>query len=911
MLSSLKEILEEIIKKPKPLSEDQKNAVISEKKFMRIIAGAGTGKTETLTRRIVYLLLYKNVEPKNIVAFTFTEKAAQGMKSRIYERVKLLNGEDAYAKLGEMYVGTIHGYCLRVLEDYFEYGDRDVLDENQEMAFILRVGWGLDLNDGGRYAENCKNFVKSVNVVYDELIDRKKLETEEPDFYMQLESYESLLDNHRLLTFGRMVALAVQKLEQQPEKLNFVKHLIVDEYQDINRAQEKLIRIIGENISVFIVGDPRQSIYQWRGSDEKCFEDFTKQFKSVETVAIKENRRSCESIVKVANTFADTFTRAHYKHIDPIRKEKGAAIKAEFETPEEEAGWIISQIEKYVNSGRCNYSDCAILLRSVTTSAEPFIKILRTRNIPYLVGGKVGLFKRSEAQAVGQLFSWLWDDGFWVENPWNWQEQARGDDLLETGIELWNSATGTPISPGTKKKLIEWKNKVINGHFDNFIQIFHELLVILRYKDLDSKDRLHTAIMANLGRFSSLLADYESSIRLGGNKPDWISVVKGLCWYMNTYATGAYEEQPSEDIRGINAVHIMTVHQAKGLEWPIVFIPAMVGRRFPSSKIGLEQGWYVPRNMFDVKRYEGEIEDERRLFYVAITRAKDLLCISCFRRINNSCKGSAFISEIEPVVGAISPHMEIPLVDITPPSLDEEIQTFSAGEILTYLKCPYFYRFREIWHYKPGLVEALGYGKSLHYCLRYASELISNGVKHEDAIERAVEEKFHVPYAGGKMKENMKKSAKDVLTKFVRKHKDDMGKIEEVEARVEFPIQKATITGRIDVIIKDNNTLEVRDYKTSDEVTTFEQASFQIQLYTLGLQMIGKPINQASLAYLEGAELKDVGIKKDEIEEAKRTAEKCIEGSMNGQFKAKPENGYCIHCDQKEICKYRILTSKN
>ncbi len=899
-----KKILEEIINKPKPLSNDQKKAVISKKKYIRVVAGAGTGKTETLTRRIIYLLLYQKVESKEIVAFTFTEKAAQSMKSRIYERVRQLRGKEACAKLGEMYVGTIHGYCLRILEDYFGYGDYDVLDENQEMAFILREGWSLGLNKSGRYAENCKDFIKSINVVYDELLDRKKLKEKDPKFHRHLERYESILDNHRLLTFGRMVALAVRKLIECPNKLSHIKHLLVDEYQDINRAQEKLIKIIGRKAKIFIVGDPRQSIYQWRGSDEKCFEDFITHFKNIERVTIKENRRSRKNIVKTANTFADTFSRAKYKHILSIRKGKGGAVKAEFETPDDEAEWIIFQIEKYVNSGRCNYGDCAILLRSVKTSAEPFINSLRIKNIPYLVGGKVGLFKRDEGQALGRFFSWLWNDGFWVENSWRWRDQTRGDELLETGIDAWNNATGITISPRKRKKLKDWKNKVENGQFDNFTQIFHELLIILGYKDLDFNDRLHATIMANLGRFSTLLADYEASIRLGGNKPDWVSAVKGLCWYMNTYAYGAYEEQPSEDIRGIDAVQIMTIHQAKGLEWPIVFIPAMVNQRFPPRRMGREQKWYIPRDMFDVKRYEGEIEDERRLFYVALTRAKDIVCISYFKRINNRMRRSPFIDDIEGVVDTISSNKGLPLVDITPSSLEGEIQTFSAGEILTYLKCPYFYRLREIWHYKPGLVEALGYGKSLHYCLRYASELIGRGVKPEVAIEEAVDKKFHVPYAGGKMKENMKKRAKKLLTDFVKKHKDDMGKIEEIEARLEFPVQKATITGRVDVILKDKTTMEVRDYKTSEEVTTFEQASLQIQLYTQGLQMIGKPINQASLAYLENAELKGVSIKMNDLRKAKKIAEKCIKDIMIGQFKPKPENGYCKHCDQRKICKW-------
>lgn len=902
-------ILNKIITKPKPLSDDQKEAVISKKRYIRVIAGAGTGKTETLTRRIIYILLYREVEPKEIVAFTFTEKAAQSMKSRIYQRVKQLGGEEACAKLGEMYVGTIHGYCFRILDDYFGYGDYSVLDENQEMAFVLREGWSLGLNVGGRYAENCRNFIKSVNVVYDELISRKELDRKAPDFHRHLIRYESLLDEHRLLTFGRMIALAVQNIKNNPQKLSHIKYLIVDEYQDINRAQEELIKIIGKNADVFIVGDPRQSIYQWRGSDEKCFEEFPKHFKGVGTVMLKENRRSINQIVDVANKFADTFERRRYEHIEPVREENGRAMIVEFEQPNEEAEWVISQIERYVNSGRCKYNDCAVLLRSVTTSAEPFINILKSRDIPYIVGGKVGLFRRDEVQAVGRFFSWLWDDGFWVENPWKWYEQTKGEDLLDSGIELWSKVTGITISTKKRKKLNDWKDKVKSGKYKNFTQIFHELLIILGYKDLNPEDRLHAAIMANLGRFSSLLADYEFSTRLGGNKPDWVNALKGLCWYMNTYACGAYEQQPSEDIRGIEAVQIMTIHQAKGLEWSIVFIPSMVDRRFPSSMVGSKQKWYVPRDMFDVKRYEGDIEDEKRLFYVALTRARDVLCVSSFRRVTNRRRRSPFIDNVETLLTEISPHKNIPLVKISLPSLEDEIQTFSAGEIITYIKCPYFYRLRELWNYKPGLVEALGYGKSLHYCLRYASDLIDRGMNPKTAIEKAVDEKFHVPYAGGKAKENMKKKAKEVLSKFVDMHKEDMGKIEEVEARLEFPVQKATITGKVDVILKDKNTIEVRDYKTSEEVTSYEQAALQVQLYTLGLQMIGRPITQASIAYLEKEnpkeQMKDVRIKKRDLENAKKNAEKSIECIIKGQFKAKPENGYCKHCDYEEICKWR------
>lgn len=145
------ERVSKIIDGPPPLSVDQREAVLSKSRYNRVIAGAGAGKTETLTRRVVYLLSVEEVEPSSIVAFTFTEKAAQSMKSRIYMRVGEICGQSATTNLGEMYVGTIHAYAKRVLEDFFGFGNYNALDDNQEVAFLLRHGWALGVRNYGRY----------------------------------------------------------------------------------------------------------------------------------------------------------------------------------------------------------------------------------------------------------------------------------------------------------------------------------------------------------------------------------------------------------------------------------------------------------------------------------------------------------------------------------------------------------------------------------------------------------------------------------------------------------------------------------------------------------------------------------------------------------------------------------------
>jgi len=896
-------MLKAILETPYPLFKQQRAAVTSQKRYVRIVAGAGAGKTETLTRRIAYLLLCNEEQPASIVAFTFTDRAAQSMKNRVYQRVAQFKGEDACARLGEMYIGTIHGYCMRLLQDYFGYGNYDVLDENQEMAFLMRMGWSLGLG-GRQYSKRCGEFSRSVSLVYDELLDRETLEDSVPDFFERFEKYEALLKQHKLLTYAQMIAKAVEGLEAGNQAVSAVRHLIVDEYQDINKAQARLIELIGASSTVFVVGDPRQCIYRWRGSDESYFDRFTNVHKGAHEVTMSENTRSCPEIVTTANQFASSFKTAKYEPLKPVRKDKGTVFVVECETDTSEAEWVATQVNRLVNKDKvCSLSDIAILLRSVSTSAEPFIDACKRKRIPYLVGGKVGLFRRDEAQVMGRLYAWLAKDGFWLLNPFTW-EIIQGDDLIATAVGIWKELLGLKRFPVSE--VVRWKKRVLNGEFKHFTETYHNLLVILGFHNLNPENKAHAPIMANLGRFNALLTDYESSMRRGGESVDWQNVWTGLAWYMNSYASGAYEEQPADDLRGVDALQIMTVHQAKGLEWPVVFIPCMTSKRFPSSRARSRQrpNWHVPEELFDAERYAGGIEDERKLFYVAVTRSRDLCCISFHNRIRNHIGKSEFLSHIGRSALTMTERNPISSIEINRPTEQEEIQTFSGGEIIEYMRCPYFYRLREQWNYQAGLDPALGYGKSLHHCLRVASENIKRGVEPSKAITDVMDTEFHLPYAGSTARNRMLQKAKSTLSKFATQHVEDLMNIEEVEARLEFPVQSATITGRVDVILKgmDKPILEVRDYKTSDEVTTFEESSLQVRLYTLGLRKMGRPVQKASIAYLDTGEVKAVDASPQNLEEAQKIAESCIKDMMGSKYHGKGKTK--CSCDYHPICFY-------
>lgn len=889
-----------IVDSPKPLSGEQSEAVLSISRYIRVSAGAGTGKTETLTRRIVYLILHERVAPKEIVAFTFTDKAAQNMKSRIYEEVERLGGKEACLKLGDMYVGTIHGFCLRMLQNSLDYGDYEVFNENQEMAFVLRKGWDLGL-EKEHYFNSCESFLRSVNVVYNELIDYKKLEEKSHAFYIKLRLYEEILKKNKRLSFSQIISFAVRHIENSPKSVLYIRHLLVDEYQDINRAQENLVKLIGKNANIFVVGDPRQTIYKWRGSNEGLFENFKTIFSGVQDISLSENRRSSKSVIAVANAISEQMTNKS-KPLKPLRNEEGFAGSIDFGSKEEEANWIVKRIKDLVEVKKCaNYSDIAILFRSVKISGEPFLKELRKLNVPFTIGGNSGLFQKDEVQAIARLFSWLSYKGFWQVGFGINKNEIRDEELLKTGIQKWKQATNIQLGEKEIDSLKSWKKKAENEGFRTLIDAYYELLVILRYKELDWHDQIKSNVMANLGGFSSLLSDYDVAISFGGRPSPLKTYFSDLCFFMNFYATSSYEEQNEEETSKNDAVQLMTIHQAKGLEWNFVFIPSFIEGKFPQSRTGIKQRWEISEELFDRLRYEGEENDERRLVYVAITRAKENLLISYNLERENDHK-SRFLEEMQSNLKKLRLTDDMPGSEYGKGKDEELLNTFFTGELIEYFRCPYFYRFRNVWEYKPEIVGPLGYGKSLHYCLR----LVANNLEDKnlkETVKNIFSKNFSLPFAPESLREKLAVKGEKVLSDFVSKNEGDIRNIESVEVRVEFPLKRSTVVGKADVIIKNEakGGIEVRDYKTSDKVISKEESDMQVRLYSIGFKTLGKNPVEGSIANLEENEIRYLTVAEQDLEKTQKTTENVIEGILEKKFE--PIVGlHCRTCDFNRIC---------
>jgi DNA helicase-2/ATP-dependent DNA helicase PcrA len=398
--------------------------------------------------------------------------------------------------------------------------------------------------------------------------------------------------------------------------------------------------------------------YQWRGSDVTAIQALKTKRRKVHDEKLEENRRCRPQIIATANAFARGIPGRLEKEMKPVRTAGSTEIVCwAAGTPEEEAERIADTIARLHAAGH-RYADIGVLFRSVRTSAPPLIEALQSRGIPVACGGRTGLFLQPEINLFGKMFAWF-VGGEWQDERFATRNQVTLDEIVQ-GFSA-HFGKGKPI-PGLEKYLADWRSyHLTRKPAANLVGDFYRLLYRLRAHEIDINTPEGSARFGALGRFSTVLADFEHVFRRGrwitengqrifrGGREGGKEYFETLHRYLLYYARDAYEDFEGELTVDTDAVDILTVHQAKGLEWPIVFIPSLTSSRFPSSQTGKAQHWLLSEEVFPPSlraRYEGSITEERRLFYVALTRARDAAYLSYFRRINRSFSPSLFLTEI-------------------------------------------------------------------------------------------------------------------------------------------------------------------------------------------------------------------------------------------------------------------------
>lgn len=901
------------------LSGDAAAAVAHRGGHIQIIASAGSGKTETVSQRIAKLVA-EGVEPGRIVAFTFTERAAEELKARIRARVEHFAGGAAADRLGTMYVGTIHGYCFQLLTTYVtKFESYGVLDEKQQTAFMQRHSFDLavkDLDSKGQLFSGISKLRSALDVIENEMLELSLLPEELRE---SVERFYSLLDTHRLLTFGRQITAAVEALRDpvvHRTVTSALSHLVVDEYQDVNPAQEELIRLLASPVGkadLVVVGDDDQAIYQWRGSTVENITTFTSRYDGVTTFSLLQNRRSRPDIVTMANGFAKSIPGRLDKEMRASKETNGPAVDiiTDFVDEATEARELAMTVQRLHRSGY-RYADIAVLVRG-KVAYPALLSAFEQLKIPVQPGGRVGLFSQADANFLGRCFVWLVDFK-WKKSQY---DQSQEDVTAESLRNLAETVYGISDTgwKALEKALTTLKSKV--GTDSRRISLVDEtylLLDRLGVKEWDATDPVFASRLGSIARFVTFVADYESvQMRARAEGDGQVGAADQKDWYFRNFATlmtnfaiNDYMDFEGEEDLLSDSVEVMTIHAAKGLEWPIVFLPSLTKGRFPSSKSGAANDRLIPEDLYDHHRYDGGDADERRLFYVAMTRAAEWISLSAHQKVTkNKVPPSPYLLEVEK---AFTGERQLPAdgTRSSGPDLPDLFITYS--DLALYLSCGYSYWLRNRIGFPPALVEEIGYGNAVHHLMRViAEETQRTGKTLGPAdIDRILATDFFLPFANKTLAEKFKKRARDLVNRYMDEHSDDMLRVWETERPFELALPGVVISGRADVILDRSDTgierLAIVDYKTEiDE----RDLGLQLQVYTIAGNREGLNVEGAFLHDLGAEKRVEVDTSPAALDQALAVVVEAAEGIKARKFDVSPEKSKCSRCDVRAMCRSR------
>jgi len=587
------------------LTAQQQIAVSEIENHLQIIACAGSGKTEVITRRIAHILeSHPDVRPENIIAFTFTEKAADSMRSRVLKALKE-NGYSDIKSVNNMFLGTIHGFCYQLLMKYCpDFEGFKILDTVKNHLFVSRYAdycgmTELNLTPG---RNNIKLLVECIEKMVDDYDNRDKWAE---NHIKAFENYRSCLFQHKYLDFSQLIFETVQQIKNTPtvrDYLSSVRYLVVDEYQDIDDLQEKLISCFAEvGANVCVVGDDDQTIYQFRGSNAENMILFPQRYPNVTQVRLEQNFRCTPGIVNVADTVIQNNERRIAKRmVSAVDDIQMSEIRAErFDSEKDEYDAIATEIERLHSKGT-DFAEIAILIRK-SKYATPICNSLDQHHIPY------------EANSTEEFFSGGYFSKF----------VATMRILLNINkadlYDCWkDDCDPTAINQGFKYLRMAARN----GGDANVLPLSGILKeFLMRVGLLDTDENGQEEITENLARINVILNDYDEIYG------DWqlSARLTGVIKFLDEGASEEYKYHNFNDSqKDCNGVRIMTVHKSKGLEFDTVFLPEMETGEFPASNTGGRKYWHVLGSPFDEKKdkYSGDLEDERKLFYVAVSRAK-------------------------------------------------------------------------------------------------------------------------------------------------------------------------------------------------------------------------------------------------------------------------------------------------
>jgi DNA helicase-2/ATP-dependent DNA helicase PcrA len=893
-------IQEEIISLRDELSTEQKKPFDYDGKRGLIIAGAGSGKTRTLTY-IILKYLMMGYPSSSIIAFTFTKKAGDELLTRIQLKAKKYNLD-----ISNLYIGTIHGWCHKFLSKQTTHLNRYPLDELQFNSMVTRIYDHLNLDDvyNTKFPDGVTLFSKDIEIFYNENLEFNDIPKKVKPAIV---SFIKFLESNKLLTFGSMIRDAIKILRDKgyPSDLKFV---FVDEYQDVNPAQVELIKLLVHDDNFLrAVGDPRQCIYQWRGSDVSKIIDIQNDFPETEIFNLSDNYRSQPSIIKCANTIADNMGSIKFKAMKQIKPEifiHCVDWLNEDNSLEEvpQVSSIIKIINKFIENGT-NPSDIAILMRSTRRFGGIISDKLKGIGIPVNAPqlNRSQEFINSFLISLFELLLEMTSDF----NPRNQQEEKEIEDKIK--ILLDDLLRWAPKCE--KDKLIpflnEWCDLLTENKNEayNVRECLYDFLMKLNISVSDTDYELQTGLGIGTQIIRSIEEVHRRRLSINERKKAR-SILKEVVISLKRDSFDFGQSMPINPT--IEGVTIATIHSAKGLQWPVIVIPYLWERNFPLYDKG--HGSSFPELI--AGRYRTTINDERRLFYVALTRAEDRVIIVSSNS-DKSEKPSRFIDEIKPHI--ISENLNAKSQEKWKiiGKLKEKIPIrIGLSDVILFLDCPYQYALRRIVGIQPSVGDELGHGQSLHEIIQ--RRLQDDAPWSKVDIETNADEHVFMPLASLRRENISKKKISEQIYKL-----QELGILNlnvESEQSIAYCFEVGVVYGIIDGIQKiDDNTYKIFDWKSNIHTNLLPRYIKQLQFYSIALKSKGFKVDSAFLidvgATVEKGELisKSIDLSDESLDCLMNTFNDVLSDlSASKKAHATPEILICSACDVRKICAYKI-----
>jgi DNA helicase-2/ATP-dependent DNA helicase PcrA len=963
------------------LNDEQKEAVLYDKGPLLIVAGAGTGKTTVITQRIVNLIEKGLAKPEEILAVTFTEKAASEMAERVDKALE-------YGYI-DLWISTFHSFCERVLRDNaLDIGlppDFKILDNTSGWLLARQNLDKFDLN----YYKALGNPTKFIQALishfshckdqevypenYLEYADSLKTRDDSPESQEAerikevanaYHSYQQILSGNSALDFGDLINYCLKLFKKRPLILKKYrekfKYILVDEFQDTNWSQYELIKLLADPVNnLTVCADDDQAIYRWRGASFSNIVQFGKDFPEAKKVSLINNYRSTQNILDQSYGFIKQndpdrleFVNKISKKLTANTKEEGTINHIHTKTLDQEVGETLKKILEILKTDKeASYNDFAILVRA-NDSAIPFIKALERANLPYQFLASRGLYSKPVILDIISYFKLLdnYHEGTAVYRILNlpFLEISDTDIAAITQYShkktksLFDALQELPLIPGISAKTQEkvaFLLSLIKKHSQMAREKSVSEILLAFFND---SGYLKYLINENVREKIELLNQFYKKIKNFEEatiEPTLKNFMEELNLELESGEEGKLEFDPEQ---GPDMIKVMTIHGAKGLEFKYVFLVNMVDKRFPT--VERKDPIELPDALIKDIKPEGDVhlQEERRLCYVAMTRAKKGLYFASADDYGGQRKKkiSRFLSEMNYKVkedkeaksdGKTGILAEKPspidrLKNKTQPQYLPE--HFSYSQLAAFEKCPLQYKFGFILKVPTRGKAVFSFGKTMHNTLHEFLKSVNNTKKSEqenlfgekiskeenafDKLAKLYDENWIGEwYESQKQKDEYYKLGKKIIKEFYEKFSENPPKILKVNdsLALEMPfnlkIGENTIYGVIDRIDDGKDGIVIIDYKTgqSKDKLDFEQKE-QLLIYQIAAQEVMhlKP-QQLSYYYLEDGKFTSFLGSEKELSAQKEKILEEIEKIKNSEFTATP-GWQCQYCDFKDICNF-------